>query len=174
MSRDNSFFLISSMGYVRVIRYCSGEMHRVSAQVRKDGLRSVVEEEVRDVEFSVVGDRLVERFLGERYGLGLALDDHEGEKPTPIPSLKGREVGIDHGIGTEEPTPIPSLKGRETESHLDGDEGGGKAVPLHETVEQLLPHPLFGRETHPPAAEVAENLLFVVVYACAHKRYMVK
>ena len=48
-------------------------------------------------------------------------------------------------------------------SHFDGNEGSGVAKLIHQTMEELLSHPLFGREPHPPVPPLAENLLFVVL-----------
>ena len=127
-------------------------------------------QQVRYIEPAVVVERLVECLLRQRHSLRFALDDEEGEKPTPIPSLKGREISIDDCIAAKEFTFFPALKGREMKRHLYCDEGGGIAELLHQPVQQLLTHPLFGRKAHPAVPPRAEDLLFILVYARTRKR----
>ena len=75
-----------------------------------------MQQQERHVEFTIIGDCLVEGLLGQGDGLRLALDDHQGLQ---------RGV-INHGIASEELAPVLPLKGRETKSHLDSNERSGK------------------------------------------------
>ena len=117
-----------------------------------------MQQQERHVEFTIIGDCLVEGLLGQGDGLRLALDDHQGLQ---------RGV-INHGVASEELAPVLPLKGRETKSHLDSNERSGKTKLLHHAVKQLLSNPLFRREAHPSVAPVAEDLLFVVLKTSLH------
>lgn len=129
-----------------------------------------MQQQVWYIEPAVVVERLVECLLCQRHSLRLAFDDEEGEKPTPIPSLKGREISIDDCIAAKEFTFFPALKGREMKRHLYCDEGGGIAELLHQPVQQLLTHPLFGRQTHPAMTPLTEDLLFSVLKTSLQNR----
>ena len=109
-----------------------------------------MEHQIRYIEFSVISNRLIESLLRERYGLCFAFDDHH-RCHLPV---------IDHRI-----TAFLGF------SYLDRlfhrDEGCRVTKLLHQTVKQLLTHPLFGRQTHPTVAPLAEDLLLIVIYARA-------
>ena len=72
-----------------------------------------MQQQKRHVEFTVVGDCLVEGLLGQGHSLRLALDEEKGGNPTPSLPRREGEITIDHGVAANKPTPVPSLKGRE-------------------------------------------------------------
>jgi hypothetical protein len=118
-----------------------------------------MQQQERHVEFTIIGDCLVEGLLGHGYSLRLALDEKEGLQ---------RGV-IDYRVAANKPTLVPSLKGREMKSHFNGDERGGIAELLHHAVKQLLSNPLFRRQAHPSVAPGAEDLLFAVKHSRSHR-----
>jgi hypothetical protein len=119
-----------------------------------------MQQQERHVEFTIIGDCLVEGLLGQGDGLRLALDEKEGLQ---------RGV-IDYRVAANKPTLVPSLKGREMKSHFNGNERSGIAELLHHAVQQLLSNPLFRRQPHPSVPPVAEDLLFAVVETGSHLR----
>ena len=111
-----------------------------------------MQQQERHIEFTVVGDCLVEGLLGQGHSLRLALNEEEGLH-SPI---------IDHGVAALMHLPYG-------DRHLDGDERGGIAELLHHAVKQLLSNPLFRRQAHPSVPPGAEDLLFAVEHSRSHR-----
>lgn len=118
------------------------------AHLHDNGLRPVVENKVRHLQAAVVGDRLVERALCERHGVGLELYQHH---------RAGVKV-VDNGIA--------ALVGiADLDRHLDPDKTGRIQKIPHQTVEEILSYPFLRREPHIATTPLAENLLLIVLYA---------
>ncbi len=121
-----------------------------------------MQQQERHVEFTIIGDCLVEGLLGQRDGLRLALDEEEGGSPTPSLPRREGEITIDNGVAALVHLPYG-------DRHFNGDKRGGIAELLHHAVQQLLAHPLFRRQPHPSVPPDAEDLLFAVENARSHR-----
>lgn len=112
-----------------------------------------MQDKERDIQFPVVNNRLVKRFLGERHGVGFELDEYDR-----------CHLPVEHDCIA------PLLYFAHFDRHLDGDKRSRVAVFLHQKVEKILAYPFFRRESHPSFAPIAEDLFLILVYAGAHKR----
>ena len=110
-----------------------------------------MQEQIGDIQLTVVCLCLVQRLLGQRDGLRLALNEHQRLHLSVIDYRVASLVPLAYRDGL-----------------LHGDEGSRKAKLLHQPVKQLLAYPFLRRQAHPLFAPFAEDLLFTIVYARAH------
>jgi hypothetical protein len=87
-----------------------------------------MQQQERHVEFTIIGDCLVEGLLGQGDGLRLALDEEEGGSPTPSLPRREGEITIDYRVAALVHLPYG-------DRHFNGDERGGIAELLHHAVQ---------------------------------------